>query len=98
MFLHSSVQAKYKTQRVDNCQSIFFSELGYAPAILNSEEEWKFIKKGKMGAGELDSYWIGGSTDKDTSAGSGFYYHQYLITATGRHMGFSSFDFKIRII
>ena len=97
MFFLSSVQAKYKTQRVEIVKA-FFSELGYAPAILNSEEEWKFIKKGKMGAGELDSYWIGGSTDKDTLAGSGFCYHQYLITATGRHMGFSSFDFKIRLI
>ena len=44
-----------------------------------------------MGAGDLSIYWIGGSTDKDTSAGSGFYYHQYLTTATGMQI----WDFPI---
>ena len=39
-----------------------------------------------MGLGELQMYWIGGSTDKYSSAGSGFYYHDYLTTATGRHI------------
>ena len=39
-----------------------------------------------MGAGDLSSYWIGGSTDKDTSAGSGFFYRDYLTTTTGTHI------------
>ena len=65
-------------------KALFFPDLGYDPAILNTEEEWNFIKDGKVGEGELNSYWIGGSTDIDTSAGSGLYYHEYLTTATGR--------------
>ena len=35
----------------------------WAPAILNSQEEWNFLKRKQKGFTDPRSYWIGGSTD-----------------------------------
>ena len=59
---------------------------GWAPAVLNSEEEWHFIRGGRAGKEGLHSYWIGGSSDKDTSAGETISYSQYINTGSGNHI------------
>ena len=67
--------------------SVMFSDQGegWTPAILNSEEEWHFLRRGRVGKGDLHSYWIGGSSDADTSAGESIFYSQYINSGSGNH-------------
>ena len=47
-----------------------FSELGegWARAVLNSIEELDFIRGGQNGILDIESYWIGGSTDAEKNS------------------------------
>ena len=36
---------------------------GWAPAVLDTEEEHDFVKEAQKGVTHLRSYWIGGTTD-----------------------------------
>ena len=56
---------------------------GWIPAVLNSEDEWGFIRKGQAGKGELYSFWIGGSSDANIIAGDIISYYQYMTAGSG---------------
>ena len=45
----------------------FSSEIGYGwrPAVLDTQEEYDFIREGQKSFNDSASYWIGGSTDSN---------------------------------
>ena len=93
-FLYLSVGIKIKISFIKEnpcikiLVSVIFLDLGdgWAPAVLNSEEEWHFIRGGRAGKDHLHSYWIGGSSDADTAAGETIRYYQYINTGSGNHI------------
>ena len=63
---------------------VIFSDLGegWAPAVLNNEEELKFIEEGQKKNTMISRYWIGGSTSKDSTIG----YSDYYTNGSGNHI------------
>ena len=55
---------------------------GWGPAVINSQQEYDFIKEGQQGFINSISYWIGGSTDNQTD--DIFDYTYYISNATGK--------------
>ena len=67
---------------------IIFLDLGngWGPAILKSTGEQELVKGVQVGNGELDSYWIDGSTDAPVLPGETIYYSDYITTESGNHI------------
>ena len=55
---------------------------GWGPAVINSQQEYDFIKEGQKGFFNSISYWIGGSTDNQTD--DIFNYTYYISDNTGK--------------
>ena len=55
---------------------------GWGPAVVDSQQEYDFIKEGQQGFINSISYWIGGSTDNQTD--DIFNYTFYISNDTGK--------------
>ena len=65
---------------------VTFSDLGdgWAPAVLDSQEELDLIRQGQKRNRELWSYWIGGSTAAEID--STIKYSNYYTNGSGNHI------------
>ena len=65
---------------------LFISGLGHgwAPAVLNTEEELDFVKEAQKGVTHTRSYWIGGSTNVERPENFG--YSSYESNESGKVM------------
>ena len=69
------------------CYEIFYISAlgnGWAPAILNTEQEMTFIQEAQKGLNDFRNYWIGGFTYSEP--GSKIGYSRYYTISSGNYV------------
>ena len=71
---------------MNNLHLTFFPEIGegWAPAVLDTQEEFDFIKEGQKTFKNSEPYWIGGSTNQNDKITYTEYIANNLGTITAR--------------